>query len=507
MMLRKGRIVFSWLFLAVMTLTFCGVIVTAFPKWQVMPALLAGNFIALAFWLVLTVLFGRVYCSIICPLGIAQDFVSWLAERRNGKSHSFSFQPERRLLRYGVLALTALTMLAAGTPLLAGILDPYSIYGRIVTDFLSIPARMLWNVAASLGAIHGFVLARIDMLPIVGGAAALAAVQFVLIAVLAWRYGRWYCNNLCPVGTLLGTVSRVSLFRPAIVHGDCIHCGLCERTCRASCIDISHGRIDTSRCVDCFDCVAICPKGAIKFVRSNAIDAEGEGRTGVLSPVQKGKPSVADKSKDSREADTELSRRQLLASSAAAIGAAAVTLIHPQRLLSGQDETKMRTNEVRPPGAAADFATRCTSCHICVNRCPSGVLVSATLENGILQFGEPYLDFSRGYCVYNCNFCTQACPAGAIQPLDLARKQQTKIGVAHYVQSRCLITTEGIVCGNCARHCPTKAIDMVEAEDGHSYPQVNKGLCIGCGACEYHCPAKPVAISVAARLRRNGVRR
>ena len=107
------------------------------------------------------------------------------------------------------------------------------------------------------------------------------------------------------------------------------------------------------------------------------------------------------------------------------------------------------------------------------------------------------MDFSKGYCVYNCNFCSQACPAGAIRPLDLTVKEQTKIGIARYAQFHCLIARDGIVCGNCARHCPVQAITLVENRDGRSYPHVDGSRCIGCGSCEYHCPAKPAAISVS----------
>lgn len=280
---------------------------------------------------------------------------------------------------------------------------------------------------------------------------ALAGAYFVVLAVLAWRYGRAYCYTFCPVGTLLGAISRFSLFRPVIDGSSCVHCGACEKTCRSSCIDVAHGFVDTSRCVDCFDCVAVCPKGALTF--SRAFPVKGPEKT----PSGEG-----------------LSRREMLG--------------------TGKGKQK-----ILPPGAvSADaFVQRCTACHLCVSRCPSGVLSPAVLENGTLQMGQPYMDFSKGYCVYNCNFCSQACPAGAIRPLDLAVKEQTKIGIARYAQFHCLIARDGIVCGNCARHCPVQAITLVENRDGRSYPHVDGARCIGCGSCEYHCPAKPAAISVS----------
>lgn len=195
-----------------------------------------------------------------------------------------------------------------------------------------------------------------------------------------------------------------------------------------------------------------------------------------------------------------MTRRELLGTAALAVGTVAAGLVRSNPILSAaaSAETAGRGAAILPPGAqdAKSFFTRCTACHLCVSRCPSGVLSPAGMEDSVLHLSQPHMDFSLGYCVYNCNLCSAACPTGAIRPLPLAEKQQIKIGLARYDKEQCLITRDGIVCGNCARHCPVQAIAMTEERDGRSYPVVDDAACIGCGSCEYHCPAEPAAIRI-----------
>ena len=657
------RLVLAWISFALMVFTLAGVVSSQLPQVQLVPALLAANLVVAAFWLVLAFVVGRVYCAVACPLGIGQDLVLWLSRRLTGKPR-LSFVPERRGLRYGVLALAFLPLLL-GVPGALLLLDPYSIFGRLVTDLFALPAAALRNGLAGLLEAHGapLLLSRSEAVSALGASFALAAGYFLVLAVLSWRYGRWFCGNLCPVGTLLGTVSRVSRFRPVIDGGACVHCGRCERSCRASCIDAQQGKIDASRCVDCLDCLSLCPTGALRFGRpqgaetaakpenvparrtsaetatmetpetsrktseagmetaapaakseaspqtsktatapaakteamteaarqtsealsvekseaapqtsetmaaaeSEAAKATKPGAMSEASPQtsktatapaaktevmteaaqqkseaasmakseaapQTSEPMAAAESEAAKatkpEAMTEaaqqkseaapkapeaqtagaarkMSRRQLLLTSALAAGAAISALLRPGAAMPELLAGGRRRSVILPPGAAADFSTRCTACHLCIGRCPSGVLVPTGKEGGLLRLSQPRLDFRKGYCVYNCNFCSQACPTGAIQPLALSVKQQTKLGIARYAQFHCLITTESIVCGICAQHCPVQAITMVEQSDGRSYPKVDASRCIGCGTCEYYCPAKPAAISVSPARRRS----
>lgn len=483
-MIQKGRIFLSWLTMAAVLLSFGGVVTPFLTRWQFLPALLASNVLAIAVILLVTFFCGRLYCSVLCPLGISQDAIYWLAKRRKKNRRKFTFHKEQRWVRYGILAAVALSLLM-GISLVPVLVDPYSIFGRIVTDILAVPVSYVWNGLAGLSLGWLPIISKVDILPLAGPAVVMAGVYFLVLSIFSWRYGRWYCNTLCPVGTLLGTISRFSLFRPIIDRSRCVQCGQCEKICRSSCIDVAHGIVDSSRCVDCFDCISICPKGAL------SMSHRGRKQSAVERTEEKEAPEMP---------ETEgISRRDMLITTAVAAGTLAAGLARSQPLIPGLLGTGKGKKAVLPPGALSltDFSQHCTACHLCVSRCPSKVLTPAVLENGIMQMGQPHMDFTRGYCVYNCNFCSQVCPAGAIRPLQLDVKQQTKIGIARYAQFHCLIAREGIICGNCARHCPVQAITMVENRDGRSYPKVDGSRCIGCGSCEYHCPAHPAAISVS----------
>lgn len=188
-----------------------------------------------------------------------------------------------------------------------------------------------------------------------------------------------------------------------------------------------------------------------------------------------------------------------MAGGAVAAGAAAIT-VAKEPLGTVPLAMNGKKNVVMPPGAISriHFSQNCTACHLCVSRCHGHVLKPALLEYGIGGIGQPYLDFTQGYCRYKCHVCSTVCPTGAIRPFTLEAKQQTKIGTATYYDFHCLITTTGATCGICAQKCQIHAIAMVPGKDGKSRPQVKQEACIGCGACEFHCPARPKAISVTA---------
>ena len=187
-MLQRGRIVLSWLLMGAMVLTFAGIVAPVLPQWQVLPALLAGNLLVIAVIIVLTLILGRIYCSVLCPLGISQDFVFWLAKRRKKNRRKFTFRRERRIVRYSILMLTGLAFLA-GLSGFVGLVDPYSIFGRIVHDGLGLPVAYGWNALVGVNESHGWipVLSKTDILWPPLAAMALAGVYFVVLTVLAWR--------------------------------------------------------------------------------------------------------------------------------------------------------------------------------------------------------------------------------------------------------------------------------------------------------------------------------
>lgn len=265
-MLRKIRITAAAVFFTVITLLlldFTGTLHAWFgwmAKVQLLPAVLAVNAGVVAALVLLTLLFGRVYCSVICPLGVFQDVVSRAAARR--RKNRFRYSLALSWLRYGILVLFLVALAAHFKPV-SNLLAPYSAYGRIVSNLFA--PLYLWgnNLLAYLAERAGsYAFYTVDVW--VKGAATLAvtAVTFIVLAVLAWRNGRTYCNTVCPVGTILGLVSRFAVFKPRIDASKCNGCGLCARNCKASCIDAKAHRIDYSRCVACMDCLGKCPPGS-----------------------------------------------------------------------------------------------------------------------------------------------------------------------------------------------------------------------------------------------------
>jgi polyferredoxin len=268
-MLRKIRIIAAAVCFTLITLLFLdftGTIHTWFgwlAKIQFLPAVLALNVGVIVLLIALTLLFGRIYCSVICPLGVMQDIVSWYAGRR--KRNRFSYSPAKNWLRYAVLAIFIAT-LVAGFGAIALLVAPYSAFGRIAQNLFA----PIWKWGNNLLA---FIAERVDSYAfysteiVIGSWAtfAIAAVTLIILGILAWRNGRTYCNTICPVGTVLGALSRFSLLKPIIDTDKCINCGLCARKCKAACIDAKNHEIDYSRCVVCMDCLESCSKNAIKY--------------------------------------------------------------------------------------------------------------------------------------------------------------------------------------------------------------------------------------------------
>ncbi len=484
-MLRLIRIALATLVFTLITLLFLDVTGTlhAYLGWlariQFLPALLAFNFVVVGALLLLTLLFGRVYCSVICPLGITQDAVSHLNSRRGNKQkRRFSFSPAKNGLRYSLMALFLLLM-AAGLTSVAALLEPYSIFGRIATN-LGAPLAAWGNNALAwaserLGS-YAFHEVEVWMKGLPTFAIALGSLLFV--AVLAWRHGRTYCNTLCPVGTLLGLLSRWSLFGIRIDKARCVSCGLCARQCKASCINPAEHSIDASRCVACMNCLSSCSKGAISY-----------GLRRCPAPAE---PAP------SPDKPADASRRHFLMGTGMVLASTAAT--QSEKLVDGglatilDKQRPQRQASIIPAGAHSHrrFAQQCTGCQLCVSACPQGVLHPSSDLSTLMQ---PELTYEHGYCSPECTVCAQVCPAGAILPLQPEEKWSTQIGHTVWHREHCVVLRDGVKCGACARHCPVGAITMVPLEPGNpsspEVPVVNEERCIGCGKCENLCPSRP----------------
>ena len=491
-MLRKIRITLATIMMIMVTLLFLDVSGTLhhFLGWtariQFLPAILALNVVVIVALVLLTLIFGRIYCSVICPLGIFQDIVSWFASKR--KKNRFTASPEKRWLRYGVLALFVVAFIA-GVHSLVALLAPYSSYGRMVTNLL-LPVYQWGNnlLAAIAERADSYAFYGVDVWIKSLPTFLIAIATFIIIAVLAWRGGRTYCNTICPVGTILAQLARFSWFKVYFDADKCKSCSLCTKNCKASCIDFNTHKVDYTRCVTCGNCIEKCNFGALRYGHPKATPR-------LLQPMKDNKISGT---YPNTYEPVDNARRAFLVGTA--VVGADVALAQAAKKVDGglaviQDKVQAkRATPITPPGSvsAKNFAQHCTACQLCVAKCPNGVLRPSTDPMRLMQ---PEMSFERGACRPECITCSTVCPTGAIKPITVAQKSSTMVGHAVWVKDNCLVLTDGVSCGNCARHCPVGAIMMVpsDPQDDTSpmVPAVNIAMCIGCGTCEYVCPSRP----------------
>lgn len=433
-------------------------------KIQFLPAVLALNVVVIVALIVLTLIFGRIYCSVICPLGIMQDVLA----RLNVKKNKYKYSPAKTWLRRAVLLVFVCTILAGFTAL-ASLLAPYSSYGRMAQSLMQ-PVYISINnlLAMAAESMDSYMFYHRDVWVRSMPTLIVAAVSFVIIAFLAIRGGRTYCNTICPVGTVLGFFARFSWLKVVIDTDKCKNCGKCARGCKASCISIKNHQVDSTRCVVCGNCLEKCEFGAIRYAHAAAKDEKaGTGR------------------------------RQFLVGAGLAV--AGTALAQEKKKVDGglavieDKQQPQRHTPITPPGSlsAQNMAQHCTACQLCVSECPNDVLRPST---NLSTFMQPTMSYERGYCRIECNRCSSVCPAGAIKPITLAEKSSTQIGHAVVIKKNCISACGEAECGNCARHCPTGAIIMVHVdgdEEKPMVPAINESRCIGCGACENLCPARP----------------
>ncbi|HEY9078374.1 MAG TPA: 4Fe-4S dicluster domain-containing protein [Anaerolineaceae bacterium] len=424
-----------------------------------------------------TLVFGRVWCGWFCPMGSLLDWIT-PRHRKPAKTGSKTVSERWRIVKYFLLLLMIVTALFGIQSF--SFLDPISLLTRSMAGAVIPAARTV--IFSSLDVLYQveFLYAPLDFLyqylvyPLfkeVIPSFELAVPIFIFFAAilgLNWVAERFWCRYLCPLGGLLGLLSRISLFR-RVVNQDCTGCGLCARRCPTGTINPDQNyQSDPAECTVCYDCVADCSKGGTRFQW--------------MLPGWKPASSQS----------YDIKRREAVLALGAGVASAALAGVEPI-------QRRQPANLIRPPGArTTDFESLCIRCGECIKVCPTQGLQPTLLEAGWQNALTPRLVPRLGQCSFNCNACGTVCPTGAIPFLSIAEKQQKPIGLARVDQSRCLPWAYDVPCIVCEEMCPLpdKAIRLHEVETTNSQgetillqrPYVVKEYCIGCGICEYKCP-------------------
>lgn len=417
--------------------------------------------------LALTLLFGRVYCSTICPLGIFQDIVTFFRKKKSKLFYSLS-RPFTKT-RYFILAIVTL-LFVIGSSIGLNLLDPYSNFGRILTNVFRPIFIIINNIISSiLELFNSYAVSPLEFIGINLFSLLFSALVFVIVTWMSYSYGRLFCNSICPVGTLLGLVSKISFFKIGIIESNCIECGDCETVCKSSCIESESKYIDFSRCVGCYNCFDVCPSIGISYL-----------------------PRYS----KSNGTFFNYGKRDFFKNIGFFILGSSVISKAQQKIdvYTKNEIPVIRKFPVSPPGSLSikNFNDNCTACHLCISSCPTQVLQPSFLEYGLLEIMQPRMDYKTSYCNYDCTICTDVCPNGAILSQSGEDKRLIQMGKVKFIKDNCVVYTQKTDCGACAEHCPTKAVRMeLDNEVNKKAPVLTEDICVGCGACEFACPTIP----------------
>ncbi|MFP4501805.1 MAG: 4Fe-4S dicluster domain-containing protein [Candidatus Hydrogenedentota bacterium] len=434
----------------------------------------------------LTFLFGRVFCNWICPYGTLHQFTGWLFNTRNGKERIESNRYRTMyVFKYGLLGVF-LIMAAMGS-LQIGLLDPICLmYRTFATVIAPVMDGGLDTASSTMQAmnLNPLWLDNLKFAPgvddrIFVGSFWIGVMIFGLVAMNLF-IPRFFCRALCPLGALLGVMSRYSVFRINRDVHKCTDCNLCLTRCEGA--SDPQGILRQSECFSCMNCIDDCPEDALSFTA-----------TKLDTKQVKSAP--------------DMNRRQLVFAGLAGLLAVPFLRTH------GVNTDKHFSGDlIRPPGSVeeGEFLERCIKCDQCINSCPTNVLQPATYEEaGVESLWTPVMNFAVGHCQLKCTMCSEVCPTGAIRKITVAEKLgkgefkdegPIRLGTAFYDLGRCLPHAMEIPCVVCEEVCPTspKAIQTKDEEAKDVFGEIvvlNKpfivpDLCIGCGICEHECPVK-----------------
>ena len=451
------RFILQFLVFVLFCLAFAGFAsIIPIAQGAFIPAFISGTTLGMIiFWgiVIITCITGRAfYCSIFCPLGFLQDVVGLFCKKK-------PFIPHKsvKYIKYFIAGF-AIAGAFIGNAMYPGWFEPYTIVAKNLSGALR---NFLELILYKVGIRELPEYVGVSLIP-----AILAGAILLIILLLCFYKVRFFCNVLCPAGTILGVLARKSRIGP-IINDSCVKCGKCMVTCPAGCIDINKGKIDYELCIGCSKCIATCKLDAISWSKYE-------------EPFSLALPKTLPQQDNNR--------RDFLATFAAGAVSGVV-------LATGLKKHKLKTIPAMPPGAGyfERFTSQCTACGLCIANCTGKTLVPSLFEYGPGGMGQPMLSVKNGYCNYNCTKCMDVCPAGALIKLPLEQKRRLQIGRVTYYQSRCVVVTDKTSCGACAEHCPVEALEMVPyGKDGLTIPKANPDICLGCGACEYICPVKPL---------------
>ncbi|MFC1667933.1 4Fe-4S binding protein [Chlamydiota bacterium] len=419
--------------------------------------------------LLITIVLGRVFCGWICPLGTVFQFTGFCVEKFSKRNYSYNYDP-KQVSKYLLLILFFFLFLFRLS--LFGFFDPLALFQRSVTVgiypvlqmvteqilqlFLKSDNTTVYSISQS---IYQFIRSHIFFTKQSFSFVSLIILCFFCFIVSScFVRKRFWCKYVCPLGALLGIISRFSP-KKLIIGEACIHCNACSLVCEGACNPHVKDNWVKHECLYCYNCVSICPVQVVSFTFS----------------IKKTKPTL------------DLTRRRLLVS--AVFSFALLPLLKAIK--------KDRINYLRPPGSSLekDFMSLCVRCETCIKTCPTNFLHPSFFEQGLFGIFTPIGVAQHGYCNYACNLCGQVCPTHAIKNLSLQEKQRTKIGSAYIDKSKCLVHNFNVACLMCEEHCPvpSKAIHLYTDDplnkNGLLKPYVLKELCIGCCICEHVCPA------------------
>ncbi len=420
----------------------------------------------------ITLVFGRIFCSWICPLGILNQLSALIFPRPRTEEESIAVNRPRNLYHLKYYILVFMLVAAVFGSLQVGLMDPICLVVRSVsTSILPATHELHPSLSPQLNFNWGWVIGGI----------------FLAILLANRIIPRFWCRALCPLGALLGVFSKVSVFR---IHRNLDNCTNCNK-CVAACDGAAEPQATTkqSECLMCMNCIAECPHDALSY--------------SFMPP------------KEGSESFVALDRRAAVGSLLA--GAAWLPLNRASHLNTRESSLPKAYDPklIRPPGSLPEehFLAACIKCDECIKVCPTNVLQPAGLEAGLEGLWTPISVYRLGNCLQRCNLCGDVCPTGAISKFSVfdrigapPEKKPIRAGTAFYDHGRCLPWSMDTTCVKCEEFCPTspKAIWSLEVtkldRNGNTItlqqPRVDIDKCIGCGSCEWACPISDPAVYI-----------